>query len=799
MTLFEKAALMSGKSVWQTQDYKHLNIPSLFLSDGPHGIRKQLGSADHLGLNKSIEATCFPTAASIANSWDEKLANRIGKALGKEARELGVNVILGPGLNIKRNPLCGRNFEYFSEDPYLTGRMSVEYIKGIQSQGVAATPKHYAVNSQELRRMSNDSVIDERTLREIYLPGFEAAIKEGKADFIMTAYNRVNGCYANEHPHLLDEILYQEWGFEGAVVTDWGGSNDHVQGVERGSHLEMPGTGVAGALEITQAVTEGRLSEEILNKRVDELLSTIFKLTHDDSVNDQLSEVTVYEHHKLAYEAAIKSAVLLKNHQHILPISPDKKIAIIGDFAFEPRYQGAGSSAVNPTQLESVAAIIDKKKQNNIKLYKGFTREDKIQDELVKEAVMGAKFADVVIIFAGLPEIAESEGMDRENMLFPRNQQHLIEKISEVNSNVVVVLSGGSPVELPWVNKVSGILHTYLAGQASGQAIWDLLTGKHSPSGKLNETYPLTYKDVPSSNYYPGKEATSEYKESIFVGYRYYDTAGIPVQFPFGFGLSYSEFDYSDVKIDDCELSFRITNVGNYAAEEIAQVYLSKEESAIFRSAKELVAFKKVFLEPGKSRLVTITLPQRSFEFYNPVAQRWETEAGIYTIGIGESSQVIHLSTQVAKEGTDLTGLYSQTLLAIYREANVKDVSDDVFEELIGYPVPDKEWNTRLPLEANDTLSQMYYAKSGLARNVYRVMTYFLHRSIAKGKPNLNLYFNYNMTFRAMAKMTGGLINQKMVNEIVRIVNGNFWSGVIGVTSAFFENRKITKKEQINE
>lgn len=799
MTLFEKAALMSGKSVWQTQDYKHLNIPSLFLSDGPHGIRKQLGSADHLGLNKSIEATCFPTAASIANSWDEKLANRIGKALGKEARELGVNVILGPGLNIKRNPLCGRNFEYFSEDPYLTGRMSVEYIKGIQSQGVAATPKHYAVNSQELRRMSNDSVIDERTLREIYLPGFEAAIKEGKADFIMTAYNRVNGCYANEHPHLLDEILYQEWGFEGAVVTDWGGSNDHVQGVERGSHLEMPGTGVAGALEITQAVTEGRLSEEILNKRVDELLSTIFKLTHDDSVNDQLSEVTVYEHHKLAYEAAIKSAVLLKNHQHILPISPDKKIAIIGDFAFEPRYQGAGSSAVNPTQLESVAAIIDKKKQNNIKLYKGFTREDKIQDELVKEAVMGAKFADVVIIFAGLPEIAESEGMDRENMLFPRNQQHLIEKISEVNSNVVVVLSGGSPVELPWVNKVSGILHTYLAGQASGQAIWDLLTGKHSPSGKLNETYPLTYKDVPSSNYYPGKEATSEYKESIFVGYRYYDTAGIPVQFPFGFGLSYSEFDYSDVKIDDCELSFRITNVGNYAAEEIAQVYLSKEESAIFRSAKELVAFKKVFLEPGKSRLVTITLPQRSFEFYNPVAQRWETEAGIYTIGIGESSQVIHLSTQVAKEGTDLTGLYSQTLLAIYREANVKDVSDDVFEELIGYPVPDKEWNDRLPLEANDTLSQMYYAKSGLARNVYRVMTYFLHRSIAKGKPNLNLYFNYNMTFRAMAKMTGGLINQKMVNEIVRIVNGNFWSGVIGVTSAFFENRKITKKEQINE
>lgn len=800
MTLFEKAALMSGKSVWQTQDYKHLNVPSLFLSDGPHGIRKQLGSADHLGLNKSIEATCFPTAASIANSWDEDLANRIGQALGKEARELGVNVILGPGLNIKRNPLCGRNFEYFSEDPYLTGRLSVEYVKGIQSQGVAATPKHYAVNSQELRRMSNDSVIDERALREIYLPGFEAAVKEGKADFIMTAYNRVNGDYANEHPHLLDEILYKEWGFEGAVVTDWGGSNDHVEGVVRGSHLEMPGTGVAGALELTQAVTEGRLSEDILNQRVDELLDIIFKLAHEDTVSDQLSEVTVYEHHQLAYEAAIKSAVLLKNHQQILPISPDKQIAIVGDFAFEPRYQGSGSSAVNPTQLESVAAIIDKTDDtNNIQLYKGFTREDKIQEELVNEAVVGAKVADVVIIFAGLPEIAESEGMDRDNMQFPRNQQHLIEKISDVNSNVVVVLSGGSPVELPWVNKVSGILHTYLAGQASGQAIWDLLTGKHSPSGKLNETYPLTYQEVPSSNYYPGKEATSEYKESIFVGYRYYDTAGIPVQFPFGYGLSYSKFAYSDIQLTDSELSFRLTNIGNYAAEEITQVYVSKEESAIFRSAKELVAFKKVFLEAGDSRLVTITLPQRSFEFYNPVTKRWETEAGVYTIGVGESSQVIHLSTKVTKEGVDLTGLYSQTLLAVYREANIKNVSDDVFEELIGYPVPDKEWNTQLPLSANDTLSQMYYAKSGLARNVYRVMTYFLNRSIAKGKPNLNLYFNYNMTFRAMAKMTGGLMNQKMVNEIVRMVNGQFWSGAKGVTSAFFENRKITKKEQINE
>ncbi|MGO4928868.1 beta-glucosidase family protein [Fundicoccus sp. Sow4_F4] len=796
MTLFEKASLMSGKNVWQTQDYKHLGIPSLFLSDGPHGIRKQLGSADHLGLNKSIEATCFPTAATIANSWDEELANRIGQALGKEARELGVNVILGPGLNIKRNPLCGRNFEYFSEDPYLTARMSVGYIKGIQSQGVAATPKHYAVNSQELRRMSNDSIIDERTLREIYLPGFEASVKEAKTDFIMTAYNRINSQYANEHQHLLENILYDEWNYEGAVVTDWGGSNDHVLGVERGSHLEMPGTGVAGALEITQAVEEGRLSETVLDQRVDELLSVVLKLAHDETASDDLTEKTIFQHHQLAYEAALNSAVLLKNKDKILPISTEKKIALIGDFAFEPRYQGSGSSLVNPTQLESIESVVKDLSNPNVQLFKGYTRENVINQTLIDEAIEGAKAADVVIIFAGLPEISESEGMDRSDMNFPSNQQHLIESISSINKNVVVVLSGGSPMTLPWEGKVSAILHTYLAGQASGQATWDLLTGKHSPSGKLNETYPLSYQDVPSKNYYPGLEATSEYKESIFVGYRYYDTANIPVQFPFGFGLSYSSFVYSNLTISEHAVTFALTNVGSIPAAETAQVYLSKEQSAIFRSSKELVAFQKVFLEPGETKQLTIEIPERAFEFFNPSANKWEIEAGNYTLAIGESSQKLHLFATVEKEGIDASGIYTQEVLEQYRGANIQNVSDDIYEILIARALPDKKWNTAQPLGVNDTLSQMYYAKGWVARKAYQLITYLLNRSMAKGKPNLNLYFNYNMTFRAMAKMTGGLINQRMVNEIVRMVNGNFWSGSKGMISAFFENRRLTKRSK---
>lgn len=796
MTLFEKASMMSGKNIWETVDNAQLGIPSLFLSDGPHGIRKQLGSADHLGLNKSIPATCFPTAATIANSWDVKLTEKIGQAIGSEARELGVDVILGPGLNIKRNPLSGRNFEYFSEDPYLTSRMAVAYIKGIQSKGVAASPKHYAVNSQELRRMSNDSIVDERALREIYLPGFEAAVIEGKADFIMTAYNKVNGEYANEHSHLLDDILYSEWNFKGAVVTDWGGSNDHVLGVEKGSHLEMPGTGHVGALEIKTAVEEGRLSEELLNQRVEELLNIVFKLSHEETISDSLSEEVIFKHHKLAYDAAVNSAVLLKNDNNILPIDQSKRVALFGDFAFDPRYQGAGSSMVNPTQIESVASVISGLGKTNIEMYKGFTREDKIDEELVEEAVAKAAKAEVCIIFAGLPEISESEGMDRSDMKLPNNQHDLIERIAAVNSNLIVVLSGGSPVELPWVNKVPAVLHTYLAGQASGKAVWDLLVGKVSPSGKLNESYPIVYGDVPSANYYPGQQVTSEYKESIFVGYRYYDTAGIAVQFPFGYGLSYSTFKYNNLKLEDSQLSFDLTNSGSVPAAEIAQVYLSKEKSEIFRSKKELIAFEKVFLEAGETSSIVIELPDRAFEFYNPVSNNWEIEEGTYTIYVGDNSQNMHLQTSVERLGTSASGIYSQAVLEQYGAANIKNVPDEMFETLLNKALPNKNWDTSKPLGVNDTLSQMYYAKSRLAVGGYKAINYFLNRSIEKGKPNLNLYFNYNMTFRAMAKMTGGMINQKMVKQIVRIVNGHFWSGTSGVIAAFFENRRLGKREQ---
>lgn len=799
MTLFEKASLMSGKNIWQTHDFPHLDIPSLFLSDGPHGIRKQLGSADHLGLNKSIPATCFPTAATIANSWDVELAEEIGEALGTEARELGVNVLLGPGLNIKRNPLCGRNFEYFSEDPLLTGKMSTAYIKGIQNKGVAASPKHFAVNSQELRRMSNDSIIDERTLREIYLPGFEASVIDGQTQFIMTAYNKINGEYANEHHHLLQEILYGEWNYQGAVVTDWGGSNDHVLGVEKGSHLEMPGTGVPGALEIKEAVEAGRLSEDLLNQRVDELLTVIFKLANKELSADALAEETIYDHHELAYKAALDSTVLLKNEQSILPIKATQNIALVGDFVNEPRYQGAGSSLVNPTQLESIGIVTENIQTDTIRKYQGFTRKDEINQDLVDEAVSGAQSADVVIVFAGLPEIAESEGMDRTEMKLPSNQQHLIESLAKENSNIVVVLAGGSPIEMPWIDKVSAVVHTYLAGQAGGRAIWDILTGLVSPSGKLNESYPLVYEDTPSYNYYPGEQVTSEYKESIFVGYRYYETANVPVRFPFGFGLSYTQFKYENLEYLDNSVTFDLTNIGDVPASEIAQVYVSMNQSNIFRSKKELVGFSKIHLNSGETKRVSIKLDKRAFEFYNPKAKRWEVEAGEYTIQVAESSQKSHLTHQVVKEGVLADDIYDVKILEQYQNANVKEVSDIVFEELVGFPLPDKLWNTSRPLESNDTLSQMYYADSWLARRAYHIITYFLNRSMRKGKPNLNLFFNYNMTFRAMAKMTGGIINQKMVNEILNIVNGSFWSGTRGLVSAYFDNRSVTKKEREND
>ena len=572
MTLEEKARMMSGKNTWETVDFPQYGIPSMTLSDGPHGLRRQAGAGDHLGLNASLPATCFPTAASVANSWDEKLGEEIGVALAEEAVTMDVNVILGPGLNIKRSPLCGRNFEYFSEDPYHAGKMAAAYIRGIQSQGIAACPKHFAANSQELRRMANDSVVDERTFRELYTTGFEIAVKEGKAKSIMSSYNEVNGIYANENSHMLQEILVDEWGFDGFVVSDWGGSNDHALGVKNGSHLEMPGTGNSGVHDIVEAVKNGSLTEEVLDERLDELLKVIFD-THQATEEKKGSDFDIEAHHELARKAAQESIVLLKNEDNILPLQPGTKVAVIGDFAQNPRYQGAGSSLVNPAkQPESILGEMKNSGLEMVAFEQGYRRNKKSDEKLINQAKDAAKKAEVVLIFAGLDEISESEGLDRTHMNMPQAQNMLIDEITTVNPNVIVVLSAGSAVEMPWYSYVRGIVHGYLGGQAGASAMLNVLTGKVCPSGKLNETYPMYCEDTPVQHYYPSKERISEYREALYVGYRYYTTVDKKVRFPFGFGLSYTKFKYSDLKVDESGVTFQIRNTGKIKGTEIAQL-----------------------------------------------------------------------------------------------------------------------------------------------------------------------------------------------------------------------------------
>ena len=789
MTLEEKAAFLSGKNVWQTRDYERLGISSIFCSDGPHGIRKQAGSGDHLGLNASLPATCFPTAATIANSWNEALGEEIGTALGEEASAQEVHIVLGPGLNIKRSPLCGRNFEYFSEDPYLAGKMAASYIRGIQSKGVYACPKHFAVNSQELRRMAMNSVLDERTLREIYLTGFEIAVKEGKAKAIMTSYNEINGTYANENKHLLQEVLRGEWGFDGMVVTDWGGSNDHTAGVAAGSNLEMPAPGLDSARQLIASVKEGRLTMEELDACVDDLLDAVLELTENSKA--RLTAFNETAHHELARKAAAESAVLLKNEDNLLPVSKNAKVAIIGDFAFEPRYQGAGSSMVNPTKLESIETLADSCDMQVVGMVRGYQRTGEADEALKKAAVDLAANADVVLYFFGLDELSESEGLDREHIRIPQNQIALLEAMAQVNSNIVGVLSAGASVEMPWHTSCKAILHGYLSGQAGAGAILDILTGKINPSGKLSETYPIHHEDTPAFYNFPSRERNAEYREGIYVGYRYYDTAKVQTQYPFGFGLSYTSFAYSDLQVKEEGVYFTVENTGEIDGKEVAQLYVGLIEGAVFRPQKELKGFAKVFLKAGESKQVFIPFDDKTFRYWNVKTNGWEQEAGNYQIMVGASVEDIRLEGVVAKTGTTEAVPYNKEEMPSYYSGQIKQVEDKEFELLLGGPIPSGKWNGNLG--PNDAICQLYYAKSGLARLVYKVLTSMKKKSEAKGKPDLNILFIYNMPFRGIAKMTNGMVSMEMVDGMVEVVNGHFFKGMKKVIGGFFRNSKENK------
>ena len=771
MSLEEKALMMSGKNTWQTVDFETYGIPSMTMSDGPHGLRRQAGAGDHLGLNASLPATCFPTAAAVANSWDEALGEEIGAALAEEAVTMDVNVVLGPGLNIKRSPLCGRNFEYFSEDPYHAGKMAAAYVRGIQSKGIAACPKHFAANSQELRRMANDAVVDERTFREIYTTGFEIAVKEGGAKAIMSAYNEVNGVYANENSHLLQEILVDEWGFDGCVISDWGGSNDHALGVKNGSHLEMPGTGKSGMYDIVHAVKNGTLEEKIFDQRLDELLSLIFA-THGATEQAKGTSFDVEAHHNLARKAAEESIVLLKNQDNILPLKPGTKVAVIGDFAKKPRYQGAGSSLVNPAkEPEAILDVIEKSGITMISYEQGYVRNRPAKLKLIRRAKEAAKEADVVLIFGGLDEISESEGLDRKHMMMPDAQGMLIDEISTVNENIVVVLSAGSAVEMPWEPYVKGIVHGYLGGQAGASAMLNVLTGKVNPSGRLNETYPIHYEDTPCYHYYPGKERSSEYREALYVGYRYYTTIDKKVRYPFGYGLSYTTFRYHDLKPDEHGASFWIENTGNMTGAEVAQLYIGKKSDTVFRPLRELKGFKRVVLKPGERKEVTIPFDDKTFRFFDMRTNTWETESGEYQIMIGTDAQTMQLEASIGIRGTVEQGPYRKEEMPEYFSGKVNAIDDKAFEKLYGRPVPDGSWGGEIDI--NDAVCQLYYGKGILGKIFYGVLRLMLKISDWQGKPNLNVLFNYNMPIRGYAKMTGGFVTMEMARALTEMANGH--------------------------
>jgi len=768
MTLEEKVSLLSGANFWNTKPLKRLGIPSIMLTDGPHGLRKQVGKADHLGLGKSVPATCFPTAAALASSWDEALIFDIGKAIGTEAVANGVNVLLAPGLNIVRDPLAGRAFEYFSEDPYVSGKLAAAMVRGIQSNGIAATPKHFAVNSQEHMRMSINEVVDERTLHEIYLEGFRRVIKESQPKMLMTSYNKVNGVYSNENKYLLKDNLIDLWGYSGALVTDWGGNNDSVAGVNIGGALEMPSSQGLMEKELIKAVRSGDLKETLLDKRVNTFLKLVFETTSDKKAS---SKVDYEMHDKLAAEASARSIVLLKNDDSILPLANGARVALIGDFAKVPRYQGSGSSLVNPTRVTSALEAFSISKTVEIIGYEpGFKRMGGKSKQYKMRAISLAKKADIALVFVGLDESKEAEGIDRSTMKLPLNQTELIQALCKIHKKIIVVLVAGGPVELPFADDVAAIIHGSLGGQASGKGIADIVIGKRNPSGKLAVTYPYKYADTPTARYFPGKERTAEHREGLYVGYRYYETANVPARYPFGYGLSYTKFVYGNLKVTETGTTFSITNKGSVAGEEIAQLYIQPPKSDTFRPIRELKGFVKVFLQPHETKSVEIKFDDHTFAHYNIDNKSWAIAGGEYTVEISASVKDIRLRQLLVKSYDSVRTKSNQTELKPYYTGKVQNVSDEEFEALLGSPLPTALWDHKIPLTYDDTISQLQYGRF-LGRMLYIVLRAIRRLFFVFNKPYLanNMAFIMDLPFSKIPNFTGGKISKKAIKRFLRI------------------------------
>ena len=769
LTLEEKAGLTSGLDFWHTKAVKRLGIPSEMMTDGPHGLRRQESDSDALGLGRSVPATCFPTASALANTWDESLLSDVGRAIGEEAVAQGVGMVLGPGVNIKRSPLCGRNFEYFSEDPLLSGKLAAAMIRGIQSTGVSACVKHFAANSQELRRMATDSVMDERTLREIYLPAFEIAVKEGGVRSLMTAYNRLNGTYCNENGHLLREILRGEWGFDGLVVSDWGGNNDRAEAVRAGSSLEMPASNGETDRYIVEAVRNGTLDEALLDEQVDHVLDFVFS-AQKTLAHGGVSDGTA--HHALAAKAAAESAVLLKNEKEFLPLRRFESVAVIGDFAAVPRYQGAGSSHVNPTRLDAPLDALRAAGVNIVGYEKGFLRSGAAAPRLLRRAKELAARSEKVLLFLGLDEGSETEGYDRGHMRLRENQLDLLREIAEINPNVGVVLQCGSPVEMTWDVFSRAVLHLFLGGQAVGTACAALLTGEANPCGKLAETMPVRLEDTPCAPWYPGREATSEYREGLFVGYRYYESAHKRVKYPFGYGLSYTEFSYAPGEFSPGGVSFTVKNTGSRAGAEIAQLYVRSKTHGMLRPALSLAGFARVELLPGEEKTVFIPLGERSFAVWSRAKNRWVVEEGGYELCVGASCRDLRLVRTVHVAGEAPLDEYAAPEFDVYRRADVHHVSDGSFAALLGHDIPPARWKDRGAVDFNDAISRGKYLPGGLGKGLYtaleaarRVMNLVGSRENAG-----SLMYVLDMPWRNAARMAN-VFSDAQVRALLKIVN----------------------------
>ena len=767
----EKALLGSGADFWHTQPIINVGIPSIMMADGPHGLRKQKSQGDQLGINQSYPATCFPTAATLANSWDKELVKQMGEALAKECHNQHVSVLLGPGINIKRSPLCGRNFEYFSEDPYLAGELACSMVQTIESNGIGTSLKHFAVNNQEYNRMVSDSIVDQRALREIYLSAFEKVVKQGNPATVMAAYNKINGTYCCENEFLLKDILRKEWGYKGVVVSDWGATNDRIKSHVAGMDLQMPGNAKEDDKKVRDALDSGKLNPKV----IDDSLSRLLQLIESHPTNGNPFDEE--NHHQLARKIASQSFVLLKN-DNILPLTTNESILVVGGMAKNPRYQGSGSSLISPTKLPSLIDVFDSR-HIAYTYSEGVGLGDVADENLIQKAVNLAKTARIILLMVGLPETYESEGFDRQHLELPKSQNDLIVRISEVNKNTVVILSAGSPVVMPWADSVKSILHTYLSGQAGSEAILDVLLGDANPSGKLAESYPKHIEDTPCYATFaqPGRNAL--YKESIFVGYRYYDTFNVDVLFPFGYGLSYTTFRYDDLKVEgtfpNLKVTFSIENNGNVSGSEVSQLYIHHRNPTIFKAKRELKGFAKVHLEPSESIIITLNLDSRSFSYFNTDIEDWVIENGEYEIQVGSSIKDIKQVACVSydKNTFDLpVKSYPEFIPDYYNRTHPLSISDGNFTQLTGITIPFAFKRKKEPFTINSTITELsevwigrLLAKIALkqSRKLMPSTDEKIVKMVERGVMESPL--------RSLVAMSNGALSIKVVNWILKIVN----------------------------